>query len=64
MSIKVIDYIPCLGCHKRLIGKTEKYLCIQKFEKIEVFEITINWVCLSCCQIQNEHVQIQEVRHS
>ena len=62
MSILSVNYIPCSRCLYRLIGKTEKYLCVGNFERVSVFEVTISWVRLNCCYIQSERVEIREIR--
>ena len=62
MSIQTIDYIPSLRRVYWLIAKTEKNLCVGRFETVRLFEMTISWVCLNCCHIQSEGVEIREIR--
>ena len=64
MSIKTVDYIPCSRRSYRLIGSTEKYLCVEKLGEVSTFDVTISWIFLNCCLIQSERVDIREVRHS
>ena len=62
MIIQRVDYIACSKCAYRLVGRTEKHLCVGKFGGIKVFEVTISWICLLCCHINSERVEIREIR--
>ena len=62
MSIQRTDYIHCPRCAYRLAGRIERNLCVGKFGGIRVFEVTISWICLRCCHINCERVEIREIR--
>ena len=61
MSIKPVGYLSCAHCGSNLIGKTEKRTQIGRIGRVLVLEITHIWVCLRCCQIEDEIVVIREV---
>ena len=61
MSIKPVDYLSCAHCGSNLIGKTEKRIQIGRIGRILVLEVTHIWICLCCCQIEDEIVVIREV---
>ena len=61
MSIKPVDYISCAHCGSNLIGKTEKRTQIGRVGRILVLEVTHIWICLRCCQREDEIVVIREV---
>ena len=62
MTIQSVDYIPCPRCSYRLIGRTERHLCVGTLGRVNVSEVTISWVCLNWCHIQSERVEIREIR--
>ena len=41
--------------------KTEKRTQIGQIGRILVLEVTHIWICLRCCQIQDERIYIREV---
>ena len=53
MSIQSVNYISCSRSSYRLIGKVETYLRVRNLGSVSVFEVTINWLCLYCCHIQD-----------
>ena len=61
MSIKPINYLSCVSCGSNLVGKTEKRVQIGRIGRIIVLEVTHIWICLRCCQIQDEIIGILEV---
>ena len=58
-----MDYILCSKCSYRLVGKTEKYLCVGKFEGIRLFGVTICWILLALLSyhINSEITEIREI---
>ena len=61
MSIEPIDYLSCVSCGSNIVGKTEKRVQIGRIGRIVVLEVTHIWMCLRCCQIQDEIIAIREV---
>ena len=61
MSIKSVQYIPCLRCNYALIGKAESVQFMARIGPLSVFEVTTTWICLRCEHIQRSRVDIREV---
>ena len=64
MSIKSVEYLSCSKFLYNLIGKTEKRIQIARVGSILVFEVTHTWICLKCCEIQDQCVYIREEREN
>ena len=54
-----MDYLLCSYCGSNLIGKTEKSVQIGRVGRILVLEVTHIWICLCCCQIEDEIISIR-----
>ena len=61
MSINPIDYLSGAHYGSNLIGKNEKRTQIGRIGRILVLEVEHIWICLCCCQIEDEIVVIREV---
>ena len=61
MSIEPIDYLSCVSSGSNIVGKNEKRVQIGRIGRIVVLEVTHIWICLRCCQIQDEIIAIREV---
>ena len=64
MSIKFVEYIPCSKCWYTLIGETETQLHIAKIGEISVLEVTATWIYLKCQHIQDQRINIREIREN
>ena len=62
MSIKPTNYLSCANYGSNLLGKTKKRTQIGRIGRILVVKVIHIWICLRCCQIQDERIYIREVR--
>ena len=56
-----MDYLSCSYCGSNLIGKTEKRVQMGRVGRILGLELIHVWICLRCCQIEDEIISIREV---
>ena len=61
MSIQPVGYLSFPYCGSNLIGKTEKRVQIGRVGRILVLKVTHIWICLCCCQIEDEIISVREV---
>ena len=54
-------YLSYSYCGSNLICKTEKRVEIGRVDRILVLEVAHIWICMRCCQIEDEIISIGEV---